>query len=570
MSKYGQYISIVSLALALSLVAACGGHRPTLTPEDPHWKDADDKDTPELEFKEGNLVWDALRRPTFDQATQGVDIYRNMAHLTGSGRQAWNINSYDELPNSSWYTNRHHLNPMSPEEIQRGYFQNGGPDTTGRWEVFRPKVGGVTPGFWIKDRNGDAYILKFDPPGYPELGTSTAAMSGRIFYACGYNVPEETIVSFHPDSLDIGSDVTYKDETGAKIPFTRETLNSILERVNIQDDGRVRCLASTLLPNVRGPFSFSGRRKDDPNDWCDHEHRRELRALRLFCAFVNHWDIKDDNSMNCQVEEDGRSFLRHYLMDFGTTMGSGGYRLQLPTRGHTNFFDINDVGFSFLTLGAKVWPWENPEPVFHPSVGYFEAETFKPQSWKPGYPLPAFENMTLRDGYWAAKVIMSLRDDDLRAVIAAGKLSDEGARDYMLRTLATRRDKIGEYYFKRINALEFFKLTGDISSLRIDFVDLSVKYGLVGSSESRYEVEHAGTELINDRPTDSPNHLFLSADDLLAIKESFDTRDGKDNIFELEIETRRDDGKWSNPVRLSLWYHPEEDRFQLVGIEHVE
>ena len=105
-------------------------------------------------------------------------------------------------------------------------------------------------------------------------------MGSRFFHACGYNVPEETIVYWKPDLLRIKEGVTYTDNSGQVQPLTMDVLNEVLENVERSPDGYIRSLASAALKNVKGPFSYNGTRRDDPNDWCKHEHRRELRALR--------------------------------------------------------------------------------------------------------------------------------------------------------------------------------------------------------------------------------------------------------------------------------------------------
>ena len=66
-----------------------------------------------------------------------------------------------------------------------------------------------------------------------------------------------------------------------------------------------------------------GLRSDDPNDLIPHEHRRELRGLRVIASWINHWDLKEMNTLDMYVEEGGRKFLRHYLIDFGSSLGGG-------------------------------------------------------------------------------------------------------------------------------------------------------------------------------------------------------------------------------------------------------
>lgn len=554
----------------LYLLAACGSNRPELTPENPYWLDNDRKDIPEPASSDPNLIWQVADRTVFEQSDQLLDLDRSFRKIAGTPKQAWNINSVDEVPNSSWFTNRHHLHPMSADELRRGAVFSGGPDTGGVWTVYRPKVGGVTAGFWIKDAKGDAYIIKFDPPDNPELATSAAAMAGRFFYACGYNVPEETITSFHPDKLVIKDGVTWKDNKGVKHPFDRAKLEEILKLAHRNEDGSYRCLASLALPNVKGPFSFDGVREDDPNDWCKHEHRRELRALYVFCSFVNHWDIKDQNSMDIYDERDGRRFLSHYLLDFGSTLGSAGHSAQNPRSGYTNQFDLRDAMVSLVTFGLKTWPWERAKPYEYPSVGYFESEIFHPAKWDPIYPIPAFENMTDRDAYWAAKIVMSFRDDDLRALIHAGQLSNPEARRYLFETLQERRDKIGRYWFSKVNPLDYFELSQGDNGLTLSCRDLAVEYGLNDSAVSRYEVLYDGEKIVRGEEYRG-NNLMLGPDEVAAMARAFANNSQRaTNLFEVRIRSRRDGGNWTKPVVVWLWYHPDASRFQLVGVEHLD
>ena len=54
-----------------------------------------------------------------------------------------------------------------------------------------------------------------------------------------------------------------------------------------------------------------------------HEHRRELRALRVFGAWTNLTDLKAGNTLDTLVSDGGRSVVRHYLQDVGSTFGVG-------------------------------------------------------------------------------------------------------------------------------------------------------------------------------------------------------------------------------------------------------
>jgi hypothetical protein len=60
--------------------------------------------------------------------------------------------------------------------------------------------------------------------------------------------------------------------------------------------------------------------------------------------------------------------------------------------------------------------------------------------------------------------------------------------------------------------------------------------------------------------------------DLLAsaYQESSSHDKPKNHLYEMKIRTNRGKSDWSKPTRLWLWYFPEGNRFQLVGIEHLD
>lgn len=87
-------------------------------------------------------------------------------------------------------------------------------------------------------------------------------------------------------------------------------------------------------PAVRWPLQVYGTRPDDPNDIFPHEHRRELRGLRAFSAWLNHDDSRSVNTLDTLVEVEGRRVLRHHLIDFGSTLGSASVTAQKPRAGN--------------------------------------------------------------------------------------------------------------------------------------------------------------------------------------------------------------------------------------------
>src|SRR4051812_18250122 len=62
-----------------------------------------------------------------------------------SGLRAQNLNTIDEVPDSSWFTNRIGTKPLSLNEIVRGPIVGAPPDPS-RWVIVRQKASGVHPG----------------------------------------------------------------------------------------------------------------------------------------------------------------------------------------------------------------------------------------------------------------------------------------------------------------------------------------------------------------------------------------------------------------------------------------
>src|SRR5262249_40584135 len=158
----------------------------------------------------------------------------------------------------------------------------------------------------------------------PELATAAEVISTKFFYALGYNVPENYLVTFKREQLKADSKAMIGAAGKRDRRLTESELNSVLKRVRSSPDGMYRAMASKLLQGTPlGPFQYHGTRPDDPNDIFPHEHRRELRGLRVFAAWLNHDDSRAINSLDILVEDKGRRYVRHYLIDFGATLGSG-------------------------------------------------------------------------------------------------------------------------------------------------------------------------------------------------------------------------------------------------------
>jgi hypothetical protein len=404
--------------------------------------------------------------------SQEYDFIENTFKSPGDRRnvRALNVNTTDEVPDSSWYTNRIGTAAvMSVEDIVRGPFRHPGP-SEGTWTIVGGKSEGISPGMRARDASGTLYYIKFDPPSNPEMATGAEAVSTRFFYALGYHTAENHIAYFHRKDLVIEEGATVWDDYGRNRLMTQGDLDVLLGKAARGADDRYRVIASRALEGTDlGPFKYYGTRLDDPNDIFEHEHRRELRGLRVFCAWLNHDDSRSINTRDFLVEDQSRRIVRHYLIDFGSTLGSGSTQAQRPRAGNEYIWEGRPTLLTMLTFGFYVRPWIKVKYPNLPSIGRFEAEFFEPDKWKPEYPNPAFDNSRPDDEFWAARRLMALSDEAIRAVVRTGQYSDPEAESYLAETLISRRDKIGQLWLNGVLPLVDCKLadTGSLSCTNV-------------------------------------------------------------------------------------------------------
>src|SRR5215813_13698228 len=117
---------------------------------------SDDRNTIS-EPKERRLsrIYEGVTSSVFAPFAKVFDIPRHFRKLSGDPKEAENVNAMDEVPDSSWFTNRNFFKPVSMEIFQHGLPLQQAPDS-GPWTITKCKTNGVSPGFQIRDAKGDA------------------------------------------------------------------------------------------------------------------------------------------------------------------------------------------------------------------------------------------------------------------------------------------------------------------------------------------------------------------------------------------------------------------------------
>jgi hypothetical protein len=476
----------------------------------------------------------------------------------GTPRRAMDVNTIDEVPDSSWFENRIAARPITIAEIATGP-DRGGP-APGRWIVTAAKIDGVTPGLQMKDSAGQLYFVKFDLPSIPERGSGAEVISTKLLYGAGYHVPENYIAIIGREDLHVAPEATVHEASGKKRPMTEADVEAVLQKAARRPDGRYRILASKALPGrPLGPFSYFGVRADDPNDAILHEHRRELRGLRAFAAWLNHVDVKSQNTLDTLVVEGDRRILRHNLVDFNSTLGNAGVFPNDFRAGHEYFLDGKQVLLSLVTLGIYVRPWMTISYPDIPAVGQFEGDRFDPARWKPSFPNRAMLNAQPDDLFWAARRVMAFSDEAIRAVVATAEYSDPRAAAAIADALIKRRDKIGREWLAGVNPLVDFSIDKDG---RLTFGNAAVAAG-ISTAATGYRIQWFH---FDNRPG-----VISPAGQIVTVETPetpvpVDVR--RDEYIGADIAALHDQHPaWQRPVR--TYFRRGENGWTLVGLERL-
>ncbi|MDP8208131.1 MAG: hypothetical protein P9L92_15810 [Candidatus Electryonea clarkiae] len=518
---------------------------------------------PEFRSAENDLA-DSFDKQFIVQGDQMLDFPRTLTKISGRPRQALNADAFGEVRNSSWFTNRNAFTHMTLAEIAQGPGIYSGPDTSAAWQIVRAKAEGVTIGFHIIDSRGDKYVIKFDPIGYAGLNSGAEVVCTKLYYAAGFNVPENTTVYFRPEILVLGEKVKFTDKKGRKRYMNQQDFEEIMLRVEISPNGLIQAAASKYIEGkLLGPFHFDGVREDDPNDFIPHEHRREVRGLKIIGIWLNNIDAKSNNSMDTYIGEDGEGFVRHYMMDFGSNLGSGSKGPQPQYRGHENEFDPHEALFKIGTLGLWIRSWEKPDSVHFPTVGRFSADLLEPDKFKFIIPNTAYDNCTDLDAYWGTKLVMSFTEDQIETAVAAGPYSAEAGK-YLTKVLIERRDVIGKHWFGRVNPLDNFEISKNQDATVLNFTDLAVSTGLEDKSGSKYhyEIRSIDNQKIESGVLENNN---LSLASIMKLKERGGVQ--YEITFRIKRESQKKLSKW---VKVYLELDKSSTMPVLVGLKRQE
>jgi hypothetical protein len=438
--------------------------RPDPTPKEPH------RTTCAPREYVSPFLWDQIDNIAFARLSSALSI-----EVSG---EAVNVNSLDEVPDSAWFTNR----PRSATKDVANDEAPGAcnPDdmlptqdhvADGAWVIDHGKDNGSTLGFRVSVPEKGIYMLKADDQGKPERASAASVIGAAFYDAIGFYTTCEQVIVLRKAQLQLTPHLEVVDNDGVSHPFDERALDKVLASTTQVPEQLVRMQASKWLPGLAlGPFRYVGTRADDPNDVIDHADRRELRGSRVLAEWLDHWDAREQNSMDIWMAsepEDKRSspgHVVHYLIDTSDTLGGEMSVDDMSRRlGHSYELDFADIFGALVTFGAEDRPWDRAKRMpGREKFAFYRAQDFDPPRWKPAYPNPAFLRTTERDAAWMARLIARFSIDDIRGFVALGRWSDPGDGDYLTNILVERQRRILVRYLGKLSPL------GDVHAVRGD------------------------------------------------------------------------------------------------------
>jgi len=496
------------------------------------------------------------------QIEQMYEMVRNLfvtPDYKPSGARAGNINTIDEVPDSSWFTNRVGSKPITIEELVKGPVEGAPPDPS-HWVLTREKTTGAHPGFTARDAKGDTWFLEFDPPYFAEGATGAVEVATKIFWGLGYHQVESFLTTFDPKKASIDPEASLRRPSGKRTPFRQDDVNAILERVHRNKDGTYRVIAGRLIGGrILGNFTFDGSRTDDPNDIVRHERRRELRALRVFGAWTNLTDLKSANTLDSLVTVNGRSTVKHYLQDVGSTFGMCNelYEWDLS---YENFVQGDTTLRRLASFGFALSPWQTVDYVEYPSVGKFEGDVFDPRKWRPQTTTVGYLEMRDDDAFWAARRVVAFSDEMIRAAVHTGQFSNPDAEKLLADVLIKRKKKIAEAYLPAINPIVEPRLDGNG---RLTFTNAAVDAG-VAKAPASYRA--AWSSFDNTTNESKPIAETTSATAAMQAPAGLPTMPGSFVAIDISANDTAHP-TWSTPIRTH--FRRDGATWKLVGLERL-
>jgi len=482
--------------------------------------------------------------------------------MVGGRQEALNVNNFDEVPDSTWFTNRIGRYDLTPEKAARGP-GNGVPPAAGTLTIVGMRVVRKLPRFLVRDSKKNYYVIRFDPKGFPRIATGAEMIANRILHAAGYSVPDSNLMMIDPSRLRKHENAITVGKYAQIRPLLEEEISTALKSAAQSSSGKFYAISGRLFPGlILGPFKFSGRRSYDPNDRIPHEFRRELRGLLVFCDFLDFASAHPFNTLDIfKVSEDNNGYILHHMFDLSESLGSSNVHTKAEERYKESGFNTGNATTALFTFGVYD-PYNREAEKRNPALGIQDTSEYKPGRWGAALPNPAFAYMTSRDAIWAGRILSRFSDDAIAAIVKTAQYGDPEKERFMTRALIERRDKAVRYWFSFMSPLDNFSLTREDGGYAISFQDLGIIEGF-----SNDAVTHYRQKLVTFKATYDFTPWIEFEDMKTTIPDSIVDRMVKGRVYRFKIETKRDGERWWRSA-IDLFLKRGDDDLEILGLLH--
>ena len=263
------------------------------------------------------------------------------------------------------------------------------------------------------------------------MSTGSEIAAAKLVWAAGYHTVEYYIVQMKPSDLVIAETRHVHLPGGRPSAKMRQSdLDWLMRRAQRDPDGTYRVSVSKAAPGRPvGRISYHGTRSDDPNDLVPHENRRELRGWRVFAAWLNHVDAKSIQSLDALVKDGDLSYVRHYMLDFSSTLGAGSTHAR-------DYFEGYEGGRSSRSArsASAPCPWGSGSRMADGRVrrhaggraaSSVDHTDWDPDLWQSRFPNAAFLRAREDDKFWAARKLAAITPAMIAAALREGQFDDE-------------------------------------------------------------------------------------------------------------------------------------------------
>ena len=346
-----------------------------------------------------------------------VQPVRRRPSYKPSNTRAQNVNTIDEVPDSSWFTNRIGSRQLSRRGDSRAARTPARRPARSSWTIIREKSAGRAPGFTAQRRQRrDVVPVVRSARTIPKAPPAAVVVADQDLLGARLQPGRDVHHDVRSASRStIDPNATVRRPSGERTPFTRDDLHAILERAARNADGTYRVAAGRLLPGkVLGRLPL--RRHAPRRSQRPRPARAPPRAARA--ARVRRLDEPD--------RPEGRQHARHarhrerprrrQALPAGCRLdvrhrrqrpARVGHRLGVLLRGRPTRKRLFSFGFA-LSPGRRS---ATRIPVGRP----LRRRPLRSATWKPQTPTPAYMEMRADDAFWAARRVMAFSDDLIRA-----------------------------------------------------------------------------------------------------------------------------------------------------------